>query len=703
MVRASKKYFLGFVTAVIVLIQLLISTITYDQFKRLYDANHWVEHSQLIISETNNLMYNIYAAETAQRGYLLTDKENYLSQYKNSIKNIQDSMIVLTRINIHDNGQQKQLSQLSPLINERLAMFTKVQQALAIGNEKRAENLVVLETAKGLTEEIYNTTNKIITNENYLLQERKNTFISKIHFTNELIILMSVLAILIIISFYLFLSISLRKKSESETKEKEIKNILKSTLESTNDAIAALNKNFKFTIFNRNYEERFEQIFGKKITIGMDLKKTLENTPQKHEHFLEIWQRALSGEEFSIIEQFNDPKKGTIYYEITSTNLKDAHDNIVGAMHVARDITTRMESEAQLKQTNEMLQNGLKEIAEKNQQIMMLSSMTEALQSCGTMQDALSPMNIYLKKILYFTSGILYLTHKEQPFLEMQLSWNNPSIQEPLFTAHDCWALRNGHMHKVMDPSEDLLCSHVANHGVIRPYICIPLIAQSHINGLLYLELDSNVTQQINDKTIGKLTDDKVLLITSVSEQIALALGSIKLRETLHDYSIRDTLTGLYNRRFLHEFMFKELHRAKREQKQIAVIMFDIDFFKKFNDEYGHEMGDIILKRVATILQTEFRDDDITARYGGEEFMAILYNTDKKAAITRSEYVRKLVSELDIKHGAKSTALTISAGIAMYPEHGIDMDTLFKAADDALYQAKNSGRNKTVMYQANVI
>ena len=197
---------------------------------------------------------------------------------------------------------------------------------------------------------------------------------------------------------------------------------------------------------------------------------------------------------------------------------------------------------------------------------------------------------------------------------------------------------------------------------------------------------------------IAEFSEAKEQLATAVAEQIALALSNLKLRETLRQQSVRDPLTGLYNRRFLEETLDRELARLERKNLPLSLIMIDVDNFKNFNDTFGHEAGDAVLRDLGGILQRHVRGGDIACRYGGEEFTIVLPEASLEIGRQRAEMLREAVHELRLVHDGKSLgAVTLSLGVACFPEHGRRREHLLQAADAALYEAKNGGRNRVVV------
>jgi diguanylate cyclase (GGDEF)-like protein len=163
----------------------------------------------------------------------------------------------------------------------------------------------------------------------------------------------------------------------------------------------------------------------------------------------------------------------------------------------------------------------------------------------------------------------------------------------------------------------------------------------------------------------------------------------------LQEMANRDGLTGLYNHRYFHEQLSQDFLRAKRYHENLSCILFDIDFFKKFNDTYGHQTGDVVLKALATVIQRATRESDLAARYGGEEFAIVLYYTDGAAAYQAAERLRTMVESHEVQDNGNVLRVTISVGVATFPHEKIhDSKELIEHADQALYKAKDNGRNR---------
>jgi diguanylate cyclase (GGDEF)-like protein len=232
-----------------------------------------------------------------------------------------------------------------------------------------------------------------------------------------------------------------------------------------------------------------------------------------------------------------------------------------------------------------------------------------------------------------------------------------------------------------------MVCAHVHAEG-FTGFRCLPLVAQGETVGLLYME-----TQQ------GVATVESQELDVLV-ETVALSLVNLRLRERLRNQSIRDPLTGLFNRRYLEESLDLECSRAERSLQPLSVVMLDIDHFKRFNDTFGHEAGDVVLKSIAELLKASVRQGDIICRYGGEEFMLVLPVTGAPEAAALAERVRTAVKRLDLVHRGQSMGnITVSLGVATNTGTKWKQNDIVEAADQALYAAKNAGRNRVEVFE----
>lgn len=179
------------------------------------------------------------------------------------------------------------------------------------------------------------------------------------------------------------------------------------------------------------------------------------------------------------------------------------------------------------------------------------------------------------------------------------------------------------------------------------------------------------------------------------AEQISLAIANVKLRDQLRDQSIRDAVTGMFNRRYMLETCRREFARATRARQSVSILSIDVDHFKKFNDNHGHDAGDTVLRAVADCMKNSFREDDVACRFGGEEFVVLLPGATQEMAVQKAEDLRRKVEAVTVRYlDGTLPRITISIGVAAFPNAGDNPQAVLKVADEALYQAKADGRNR---------
>jgi diguanylate cyclase (GGDEF)-like protein/PAS domain S-box-containing protein len=353
------------------------------------------------------------------------------------------------------------------------------------------------------------------------------------------------------------------------------------------------------------------------------------------------------------------------------------------------DITARKQAEESLRAANEQLGDTLDQLTRHDREMTLINQMDELLQNCQNQEEAYRVIGISLSELFSGQSGALARLRSSGQFLDTVARWGPAPNLESVFPSETCWALRRGHPHIVADPVRALSCQHF-DHPSEQGYICLPLAVQGELIGLLHLDF------------AGRNGENERIqrLLVTVGEAIKLSLSNIRLRELLREQATHDPLTGLCNRRYLDETLPREVHRALRMEKPLCVAMLDIDHFKRFNDRFGHEAGDIVLRRIGQLLLESLRKSDIACRYGGEELTIVLPDSSLEDARTRMEEISRRIKTLELQYGSQNLPrITLSCGVAaLCPEHAANPFDLLNAADQALYRAKQAGRDRLVVY-----
>jgi len=334
-------------------------------------------------------------------------------------------------------------------------------------------------------------------------------------------------------------------------------------------------------------------------------------------------------------------------------------------------------------------QQTLAALASVNEGVTRLADLGNVLQACVTSDEAYAALEQSLTGMFSSVLGRMYIFNPSRTLLERKVAWGGAPSDSHVLIRDNCWALRRGQPHHVLASQPHLSCAHVRNRS--GDSICIPMSARGEIVGVLHL---MGTASPVSTSS-GRLAQTQTQLGTAVAEQAALALSNLSLHETLRAQALRDPLTGLFNRRFVDEWIIREVNRADRAGTTLGVIMADLDHFKQINDLRGHDAGDAVLVAVADLLRTGLRAGDVACRYGGEEFLILLTDVDTGTLAARAEQLRSTIAAAQIMHnGVALPAVTFSVGTATYPGDGQTPNAVITAADSRLFAAKRGGRNR---------
>jgi diguanylate cyclase (GGDEF)-like protein len=328
----------------------------------------------------------------------------------------------------------------------------------------------------------------------------------------------------------------------------------------------------------------------------------------------------------------------------------------------------------------------VQELRERSRRAGLLARLAQMLQCCADLNEAFQVVAGLAPKLFPKFRGALMLLDSSRQQMEVVGTWSDCERDNYALDSQSCWALRTGRAHYVEAGDHTAECGHF--RPLHRSYLCVPILAQGEAFGILHF--------QGMDKRV--IADSEISLATNFADQVGLAVANIRLREALRSQSIRDPLTGLYNRRYLDETLEREVRRAGRSDHAVSILMLDIDHFKRFNDTNGHDAGDTVLRETSTLISASIRSEDIACRFGGEEFVVVLPTATVEVAQARAERLRLRLHDLSPLHqGRPLGRVTASIGVAEFPRHGLTPKDLLTAADAALYQAKNGGRDLVVV------
>ena len=328
-------------------------------------------------------------------------------------------------------------------------------------------------------------------------------------------------------------------------------------------------------------------------------------------------------------------------------------------------------------------------IQQRTFEIELLHRLANMLAACNSLQEAQKVVEDIIPRILGNVNGSVALMRASRNQLSIKLDWGQSWPAAMSYSPDECWALRRGKHHFSNDQYHSLPCAHMAATGEDQT-LCIPLTAHGNTIGMLHL--------YFGDKGTLVENETKQLAFT-VAEHLGLALANLSLQEKLRSQALSDPLTGLFNRRYFEESIDSLLMVAKRDSVPLSLLMLDLDHFKRFNDNFGHDAGDYVLKEISGVLINTIGDDDVVCRLGGEELAIIAPGLNAQQAMALSATICANVEELHLNlKGLSLGKVTVSIGVATFPDSRVEQADLVKYADVALYKAKDYGRNRAVHY-----
>jgi diguanylate cyclase (GGDEF)-like protein len=357
-----------------------------------------------------------------------------------------------------------------------------------------------------------------------------------------------------------------------------------------------------------------------------------------------------------------------------------------------RDAIVRIRTAEATMKTNQELGESVKRLETHARESTLLAMARDDLQLCTDVQQVYRSAAHRFSELLPDTNGALCIINSSRNMVENVASWSfNQAVSDvaEIFPPDTCCGLRSGQFRWYAPRASQIHCNHFVGEPP-KHYLCVPLVAHGDTIGILFVDCP--------DEIANKLVEGRTEGIRQLVQLTAMALASLEMRKKLEHQSVRDGLTGLFNRHFLQIALERELVRTARRKGMLSVLMVDVDHFKRLNDQFGHAAGDAILKEVARVFCNSVRSEDLVCRYGGEEFMIILPDISPEAAFHRAEIIRKAVANLRTElNNELYSSVTISIGGALFPKDGETSEALIRYADAALYRAKHDGRNRVVM------
>lgn len=479
--------------------------------------------------------------------------------------------------------------------------------------------------------------------------------------------------------------VSQQKRAEMSVKEREKAFAIMAS--AAQDAIIAVNQEGRVFFWNRAAERIFgysaRQVIGKDIHALLVPDEYRDTMQDAFRRWQQSGEGAAVGKTVELTACNNSQTTFPVELSLSSVFFNDQWN----AIAMIRDITERKRAESELQKNSQHMSQWIAELEQANLEMNLLRQMGDLLQACNALEEAYQVVGRYGPSFFPSSAGCLYVYNDNHKSMELAVSWGTVSHSDYFFHIDQCWALRRNRLHASESGDPGFRCKHLEK-GFEGAYLDVPIILSGELLGLVYVELPS----------ASGISERARKMLPVVAEHLALSFSNLKLRERLREQSIRDPLTGLFNRRYMKETLDRELHRASRHNEPLSVVMLDIDDFKRINDTYGHDAGDGVLKEVSSRITGVIRGSDFACRLGGEEFIIVMPAVALDRAGRRAEELCETVGRFPFMYNDCNLGLiTVSLGVAVYPEHGSSAGQLMIEADRALYLAKNEGKNRVAM------
>ncbi|NKF48991.1 diguanylate cyclase [Shewanella sp. WXL01] len=488
-----------------------------------------------------------------------------------------------------------------------------------------------------------------------------------------------------------------------------------------NDLTPAEVDDFLDSLSQSTTDNRFTIIDSSGVVLGDSTLKphqvrNMENHAERHEV------AAAFATGTGVAERYSSTKKQTLLYVAVRVEIIDAqhqhHADEHGSQYVIRmamPMTALADMSADLKailylimafsmavlvasiwysyQRMSILINHEKQqqqdrINKSTKEIELLRQLANMLAACKNMDDARVVVQDIVPRILVGINGCVSIMRDSRNLLEVTIDWGDNWPAHTAFEPNDCWAMRKGKYHLSQDENHNLSCNHMRELNEQHTAMCIPLTAHGNTVGLFHLYFPTGAVC---------LTEETKQLAFTLAEHLGLALANLRFQQKLRAQALRDPLTQLYNRRYFEDKLEREWAIANQNNSVLSVLMLDLDHFKQFNDNFGHDAGDYVLKQVASLLIKVAGTQGSVCRLGGEELAIICPDFSAQQAFELAERVVAEVSAMHIEMNKLSLGqVSISAGVATYPDSKVSQQELVKLADTALYQAKDNGRSQAV-------
>ncbi len=646
-------------------------------------SGQWVNHSTGIIREVTATENMAKKAESSAREFLLTGDPAALRTMNESIASAnryEREVRLLTADNLR---QQRRLDNLEPLLARRFKALDELVLKRSSSGDDAAAQIVAGAPLAAATESL---SWELLNEEYSLLEARSSALDDDTARARVGRAIAAAFSLLLLAAASVVIRFDGRRRRKFETELRHEKDLFTTLMDTLPDRVYFKDPESRFLRINAAKGRRLglanvAEAIGKSDADFY----TPEQAERARADELEVFQtgRALIDKE-ELETSLGGHKEWVMSSKLP---MVDTDGTIVGTFGISRDITASKQAEQELESANSKLTGWNDRLELRNRESVLLGEMGELLQTCVNEEEAERILSRFATDLWPGLPGALGMINPSRNSVEIAVRWGDSDVLAAVSLPEDCWALRRGRPHGSAVAYGQIQCAHIVQ-GFTGAFVCVPVMAHGEVLGILHLLRPDG----------QELDESELRLATMNAERMGLAIANLRLREALKAQSIRDPLTGLFNRRYMEETFERERYRADRDGNTIGAIMLDLDHFKQFNDIFGHDGGDVILKEFSQLLLARTRKEDIVCRYGGEEFLIVLPGASLDDTHYRAESLLAAIRNIAVvSRGRALGHVSASMGVALYPNHGNTMGLLIRAADEALYQAKAHGRDRVIL------
>lgn len=662
---------------------------SYYKTRDFIDTTRQLTQVHQVMEDLESILKDISEAKSSQRDFIITGQDAFLQSCQSALFSINDQVMDIRKVGRSGGGLEEKLEALNSLLVQEITFFRQTIAARRDGGFNQAVQMI--QGAEGM--ESMDRIRQLVVDlkeDQRNLAERQAGIVRGKAFQISLAFWGGfALDCVLLLILYRMIHQEMKGRWKAERELNAKGDQLNLVLQSMMNGVVAAGTDGRFFMVNPASE--------KLLGIDPGAVPPLEEWPFRLGIFHPDGQtpfkpddlplaRVLRGEECQeeVLFICNPKVPHGLYLSVNGVPLRNASGEVIGGIVVHADVNEKKKIEKMILKDNEFLKLALDKMERYNHEITMLVNLLESLQACLSEKEVAKTVVDMMQSMFPDTTGCILTPDLPKNRMEVLASFGEESTTQSSFSLDDCWAMRRNQAHLSGSTNTSLVCNHLSEREPLE-YLCVPLAAQGQMVGMLH----------IGSRFEGKLLERQKKLALLMAEQIALALANLRLRESLRNQSIRDALTGLYNRRYMEEQLEKEVNRSGRDGRKLSALMIDIDHFKEFNDRHGHAAGDTVLGSVGTLLNRMGRKSDLTCRYGGEELVVLFPETRLEDALDLADRLRLAIKELALEHrGQPLGPVTVSVGVATCPDDGKTAAELLRAADIALYHAKATGRDR---------